>query len=301
MPARVILSFDVEEHDRIEAASGWTCPPERKTEYSERMERTTRRILDLLAEFSTPATFFVVGQIAKSHPKLVRDMVEAGHEVASHSWDHRRVHRFTPETFREDLLTSLDALTQASGQPVRGFRAPTFSIVPETGWAIDVLAEAGLLYDSSIFPVRHDRYGIPQAPRTPFLAQGASREILEIPPATWRVCGQNLPVAGGGYFRLFPPMLMRCGVAQLGRTTPGVSMLYFHPWEFDADQPRLPLGRFAAWRTYVGIGRTMARLRAILARYHGQFCRAVDLVQELDATRSTLPKFRISTDQFASP
>ena len=227
------------------------------------MEATTRKILEILASFQVRATFFIVGEIAETHPKLVRDIAEAGHEIGSHSHDHRRVHRFTPAAFAGDLRTSKDRLEQAGGRAVSGFRAPTFSVTRETAWAIDVLSEAGFTYDSSIFPVRHDRYGIPDAPRTPFVAVGREREILELPPATWRMLGQNLPVAGGGYFRLFPPFVMRAGLSQLARTTsPAVGMLYFHPWEFDPGQPKLPLKRLSKWRTYVGVGKSFGLLAA---------------------------------------
>ncbi|MGL6094704.1 MAG: XrtA system polysaccharide deacetylase [Fimbriiglobus sp.] len=294
MAADVVLSFDVEEHDRIEAAAGLDCGPALKREYADRMDRTTRMLLDLLAEFDAKATFFVVGQIAASHPELVRAIAAAGHEVGSHGWDHRRVHRFTPQTFAEDLRVSRDALAQATGEAVVGYRAPTFSVARETAWAVDVLAESGLAYDSSIFPVRHDRYGIPDAPRTPFLAAGDRAAILELPPATYRKFGQNLPVAGGGYFRLFPPAVMRAGVAQLAREPHGVGMLYFHPWEFDPGQPRLPLGRVARWRTYVGVGRTTKRLRDLLARYRPRLRRAADVAAEFNAVRDHLPRFRLT-------
>jgi polysaccharide deacetylase family protein (PEP-CTERM system associated) len=291
--AAVVLSFDVEEHDRIEAAAGLTTPPQLRREYADRMERATRRLLEQLAGAGAAATFFFVGEIARTHPGLVRDVAGAGHEVASHGWDHRRVHRFTPETFREDVLRSKDALEQAAGRPVVGYRAPTFSVVRETGWAIDVLAAAGLAYDSSVFPVRHDRYGVPRAPRTPFVAEGEGGEILELPPATYRLGGQNLPVAGGGYFRLFPLWVMEAGLRQLGRSEPGVGMLYFHPWEFDPDQPRLPLGRVARFRTYVGMGKSSARLGRLLARHRGRFRRAADVAAELAAVRDRLPRYRI--------
>src|SRR5436190_7074643 len=175
-----VVSFDVEEHHRIEAAAGLACPADRQAEYGQRMEHSTRRLLDYLCAAGVKGTFYVVGEIARSHPGLVRDIHAAGHEVGSHSWDHRRVHHFTPETFRDDLLRSKEALEDVTGEAVVGFRAPTFSVVRQTGWAVDVLAECGFEYDSSIFPVRHDRYGIPDAPRGPFLAQGQSREILEI-------------------------------------------------------------------------------------------------------------------------
>src|SRR5262249_39761017 len=149
----------------------------------------------LLARKNVKATFFVVGETARSHPALIRAMVEGGHEVASHSFEHRRAHRQTPVTFRDDARISKDVLEQASGTEVVGFRAPTFSVMPETAWAFDILADLGFRYDSSIFPVRHDRYGVPDAPRTPFLVRGYRRELLEMPATTLRLFGQNLPVA----------------------------------------------------------------------------------------------------------
>lgn len=289
-PASYIASFDVEEHHRIEAAVGITVGPEGKDEYARRMEAATRRLLDQLSAAGAKATFYVVGEIATTHPALVRAIRDAGHEVGSHSWDHRRVHRFTPESFREDLQKSKDALEQATGEQVYGFRAPTFSVVRETGWAVDVLAECGFEYDSSVFPVRHDRYGVPDAPRGPFLAVGKAREILELPPLTYRIAGQNLPVAGGGYFRLFPLAVMRAGLRQTARAQPpAVGMLYFHPWEFDPGQPRLPLGKLARWRTYVGVGKTTNRLASLLSAY--PFRRAIDVVRDIRDSGAELPRF----------
>jgi polysaccharide deacetylase family protein (PEP-CTERM system associated) len=292
----IVLSFDVEQHDRIEAAAGLPCPAGRRREYADRMERATRRLLDMLAAAGAPATFFVLGDIARSHPRLVRDMADAGHEVASHGWDHRRVHRLTPAAFLEDVRTSRDELEQVCGRPVQGYRAPTFSVVRQTWWAIDVLAEAGYRYDSSVFPVRHDRYGLAEAPRTPFVAEGRFGHVLELPPATFRLLGQNLPVAGGGYFRLFPPAVMEAGLRQLGKSDSAVGVLYFHPWEFDPDQPRLPLGRLARWRTYVGIGRSAARLGRLLTRHAGRFRRAIDVATELEPRKDSLPRFRVPTE-----
>ena len=278
----IILSFDIEEHDRIEAARGLTINCQQKMRYRQRMDYATRWLLDQLAARTVPATFFVVGQIAESNPGLVRAIAGAGHEVASHSWDHRRVHHFNPETFREDVRRSKDALEQATGSPVVGFRAPTFSIVRQTLWAIDVLAELGMRYDSSIYPVRHDRYGIPDAPRWPFQAKGEKHTLLELPPATWRVLGANLPVGGGGYFRLFPLAVMRRGLVQtLRQGQPPVAMLYFHPWEFDPDQERLPLPRLSRFRTYVGLSRSRRRLATLLDQH--VFTRAVDVAETLSA------------------
>lgn len=292
MTAANVASFDIEEHHRIEAAVGLTVSAELKADYAARMEISTRRLLDQLAKADVFATFYIVGEIAKTHPKLVRDIHEAGHEVGSHSHDHRRVHRFTPAEFRDDLLASKHALEDATGAPVYGFRAPTFSVMKETAWAIDVLAECGFEYDSSIFPVRHDRYGVPDAPRGPFIVQGKERELLELPPLTYRVAGLNLPVAGGGYFRLFPLSFMTAGLRQAARgTSPQVGMLYFHPWEFDPTQPRLPLKRLARWRTYVGVARTTARLGRLLAVF--PFRRAIDVVREIKAGGAELPRYRL--------
>ena len=178
--------------------------PRYEDDYRRRMARATGWILEQLAARDIRATFFIVGQIAEDDPGLVRRIAAAGHEVASHGWDHRRILAMDPQGFREDLRRSKEALEQAGGTAVVGYRAPTFSLVRRTAWALDVLADLGFQYDSSIYPVRHDRYGIPEAPRGPFMAQGDQREILEIPPATVKVAGVNVPVGGGGYFRLLP-------------------------------------------------------------------------------------------------
>lgn len=280
----VVLSFDVEEHFRIEAAAGLSIGPELKERHRHRMENATLWLLDRLEERQTGATFFVVGQIARNCPGLVRAIHARGHEVASHSWDHRRLHHHTPESFREDVRRGKDALEQVTGEAVVGYRAPTFSIVRATGWAVDVLAELGMEYDSSIYPVRHDRYGVPEAPRQPFLAVGSHRSLLELPPAILRCGSLHLPVGGGGYFRLFPLSLLEAGLAQVALSCrPAVAMLYFHPWEFDPDQPRLPLPFFNRMRTYVGIGRTRDRLLRLLDRH--RFARAVDVARRLDPAR----------------
>lgn len=289
----VILSFDVEEHHRIEAAARLTVADDAKVRYAERMDLCTRWLLDELARHNTKATFFVVGQIAKSHPALIQAMAEAGHEVASHGWDHRRVHHFDRDSFRDDVRRSKDALEQAAGMAVVGYRAPTFSVMPETAWAIDVLADAGMRYDSSIFPVRHDRYGVPAAPREPFLVRGNEHELIELPIATWRVLGMNLPAGGGGYFRLFPLGVMQRAIRQLGQgRVPRVASLYFHPWEFDPDQERLPLGRLSKWRTYVGIKRSRAKLTRLLSGH--RFHRACDVAAELVGVAAELRHFALA-------
>ncbi len=291
----IVLSFDVEEHDRIEAAVGLPVSNERRREYADRMATATERLLDQLAAAgNVPATFYVVGQIAETHPRLVRAIAAAGHEVGSHSHAHTSVRRHTAAGFREDLKRSVDTLQQVIGRPVCGFRAPTFSVTRATPWAADVLIESGLRYDSSVFPIRHDRYGVSDAPRHPFWLEGDAGRILELPLLTFQMLGKNVPVAGGGYFRLFPPALVRAGIRQLPAATPAVGMLYFHPWEFDPDQPRLPLQRMARFRTYVGIGKTTARLDDLLTRYRSRFRRAIDVVEELEHQADRLPRFRLA-------
>ncbi len=291
----IILSFDVEEHHRIEAAAHLTCPTDQQSEYRRRMEVATRWLLDELAAKDIRATFFVVGEIARSHPELVRDMHRAGHEVASHSMEHRNVHRLDPESFRDDVRRSKDALEDVTGVAVVGYRAPTFSVTRATGWAVDVLAEIGFRYDSSIYPVRHDRYGVPSAPRAPFQVKGRAHTLLEIPPATWRLAGANVPVGGGGYFRLFPLWVMERAFTQARSLDPSVTMLYFHPWEFDADQPRLPLGRLSAWRTYVGTKGSRTKLSTLLTRHN--FARAIDVAKSLETTAESLPVFNLSSPE----
>jgi polysaccharide deacetylase family protein (PEP-CTERM system associated) len=283
---KVILSFDVEDHHRIEAAAGLSINPNLQAHYRQRVGPATRWILDQLGERNIPATFFILGEIAYRDARLVRTIHEAGHEIASHGWDHRRLNALDPPSFREDVRKSKDVLEQASGAPVIGYRAPTFSLVRETAWAIDVLLELGMRYDSSIYPVRHDRYGVPTAPRSPFMVRTASHGILELPPLTLRVLGWNLPVGGGGYFRLFPQFLMRRGLAQAAcQCNPPVAMLYFHPWEFEPDQPRLPLKWLGRFRTYSGIRRSRGRLRSIIES--ARFTRARDVARQL-TTRAAL-------------
>ncbi len=290
--SQIILSFDVEEHFRIEAAAGLELTPALKAHCRERLELATRWVLDQLDQANVKATFFIVGQIAEHNPALVRAIHRARHEVASHGWDHRRVLNLTPASFRQDIRQSKDALEQVTGQAVLGYRAPTFSVVRQTAWALDVLAELGMAYDSSIYPVRHDRYGVPGAPRAPFLAKGRHHSLLELPPATLRLLKMNLPMGGGGYFRLFPLCFTEWAIRQTKRhCSPPVAMLYFHPWEFDPDQLRLPLGRLSRFRTYVGIKRSRSRLAALLSRH--RFARAIDVAKRLDSRRDLLAGFAV--------
>lgn len=282
---RIVLSIDVEEHFRIEAAAGLRLAPALEAEYAARVEVTVAWLLGELQETGAQATFFVLGELARQRPALVRAIHGAGHEVASHGWNHRRLHHLCPDSFREDVRRSTDALEQATGAAVVGYRAPTFSIVRQTAWAIDVLSELGMLYDSSIQPIWHDRYGVPDAPRWPFRLRGERHTLLEFPLATWRIAGGvNLPVGGGGYFRLLPLWALERALRQVRRDgRPAAATLYFHPWEFDPGQPRLPLRRANYFRTYVGMATARARFRRLLLRH--RFTRAIDLARQLQSER----------------
>jgi len=287
---KLVLSFDVEDHHRIEAAAGLHIHPTLQAHHRERVEPSTRWLLDRLNERGIRSTFFILGEIAHRNPRLIRAIHNAGHEIASHGWDHQRLHTLTPASFQEDVRKSKHALEQASGTRVVGYRAPTFSLVRQTAWAIDVLVECGIKYDSSIYPVRHDRYGVPEAPRGPFWAKGEGHSILELPPLTLRMFGANLPTGGGGYSRLFPTRVINWALRQveLG-SSPRIAMLYFHPWEFDPQQPRLPLSGFRRFRTYAGISRTRGRLPLLLER--SGFIRASDAAALSAASIDPLPCF----------
>ena len=271
-----LLSFDVEEYFQVEGAHEAGVRPADWETFDRRAAPCVDRILALLQEHRASATFFVLGWVAQREAALVRRIAEAGCELASHGMTHAMLDRLTPEQFRGELDDSRKLLEDLGGRPVRGYRAPTFSITHRTAWAVDVLAEAGYTYDSSVFPVRHDRYGVPEAPATVHQAQGpGGGRVLEIPPTTLRFLGGNLPVGGGGYLRLFPiRVLGHCLKSLERRRRPG--MIYLHPWELDPGQPVLDMGRLGTWRHRVGLGRTEAKLRWLLGRFRfdsvaGQF------------------------------
>jgi polysaccharide deacetylase family protein (PEP-CTERM system associated) len=261
-----LLSFDVEEYFQAEAASA-CVKREQWDSLPGRLGSPVGRILEMLAARGASATFFVLGWVAKRDPGLVRRICDAGHEIASHGMQHWMINRLSPEEFRADVRDSRSLLEDLAGRPVAGYRAPTFSVTHRTAWAIDVLADAGFLYDSSVFPVRHDRYGVPDAPRSIHRALGpAGGSLVEIPPLTARLAGMNWPVGGGGYLRLLP-------IGVLGRSLKAAErrgergMIYLHPWELDPGQPVLEMGRLACWRHRVGLARTEAKLDWLLARF----------------------------------
>jgi polysaccharide deacetylase family protein (PEP-CTERM system associated) len=223
----------------------------------------TRRLLDLFARRSARATFFFLGWIAERLPDLVRDVHAAGHEIGSHGYDHRLLPDLGREGFAADLARTGDVLAGITGQRPRVFRACTWSITARTPWAVDELIRAGISVDSSIQPVRHPDYGVARAPTLPYRLLGTAGEVLELPPLTWDVLGQHVPVGGGGYLRLFPLALLRRGLAQKERAgAPGC--IYLHPWEVDPDQPRQRLGGLRAFRHYVNLRGTLGKLDRLL-------------------------------------
>jgi polysaccharide deacetylase family protein (PEP-CTERM system associated) len=258
------LTFDVEEYFHAEAFARVLRPEEWPTLES-RVTRSTERLLDILDRDRVRATFFVLGWVAERHPALVREIASLGHEVACHGYGHRMIQHLTRPEFERDVTKAKRAIEDAVGKPVFGYRAPTFSIMRETLWSLDVLAEVGFRYDSSIFPVVHDRYGIPDAPRFPHRLKGpGGGEIAEFPLSTVQILGRRLPVAGGGYFRLFPYAVTRRAIARINTREGQPAMVYLHPWEIDPEQPRLPVGPLTRFRHLVNVGKTEARLTRLL-------------------------------------
>lgn len=256
-----VLTVDVEEYYHgMEFAQALG---ERRRELPSRVVLQTRRLLDLLDEHGARGTFFTLGQVAEGHPRLVREIVTRGHELASHGWDHSLAWEQGPARFRIDVRRAKRALEQASGHAVTGYRAPNYSIRPDTPWAFDVLAEEGYTYDSSVNPIAHDRYGFPDAPRFPYaLADGLS----EVPVGTARFSGVNLP-AGGGFFRLFPVALLRAAIARVNRVDQAPFVFFMHPWELDPDQPRPAMSALHRFRHYVGLDGAARKLAALLTAF----------------------------------
>ena len=286
VPPAHVFSVDVEDYFQVEAFSD-IVPRERWSSYPLRVEDNTSRILDLLDEHRVQGTFFVLGWIAERLPHLVRAIAARGHEIGCHSYWHRLIYSLTPREFAEDTERAKHVIEQAAGQPVRGYRAPSYSITRRSLWALDVLAQAGFTYDSSIFPIRHDTYGIPDAPRAPFRVATPSGALVEYPITTFRFrVGPNLPVGGGGYLRVLPFWYTRIGVARAAAEHLPL-LAYIHPWEIDPGQPRFHGRARSRLRHYTNLSRTQNRLAALfrLGRFtsfadSGLACgRTNDLVQ----------------------
>lgn len=281
------LSVDVEDWFHAEAQSE-AVPRDAWNAQRVRLLPNVLSILELFAEFRVRATFFVLGWVADRLPDLVRLIAESGHELACHSYAHRLVYRMPPQEFAADTRRAKERLEKASGVEVRGYRAPSFSIVPDSAWALSELARAGFQYDSSVFPVRHDTYGWPSAPRRPFRVRTPAGMLLEFPLTTARLWGQTIPAAGGGYLRLFP-LAFTQRVLRAHTAAGEEAIVYFHPWEIDVGQPRSTVRGLARFRHYTNLERMLPKLRALLSEFSfGPIC-------ESTAWERPLPTFTLDT------
>ncbi len=271
------LTIDVEDYFQVSAfapyieRSAWETTPCR-------IERNINRVLELLNQGGAKATFFTLGWLAQRYPGLVRDISAQGHEVASHGQAHLRASEQSPAEFDNDICAAKHLLEDTVGTAVRGYRAPSFSIGHTNLWAFDRIAAAGYRYSSSVYPVRHDHYGMPDAPRFPYRVGGG---LLEIPISTARIFGRNLPAGGGGYFRLAPYALSRWAINRVNRVDRRPAIFYFHPWEIDPQQPRVKgIGLKTRFRHYINLDWTEIRLRRLLGDFRWD---RMDRVFDLDA------------------
>jgi polysaccharide deacetylase family protein (PEP-CTERM system associated) len=260
-----VMSIDVEDHFQTEMMSR-VVPRSAWKEMPCRVEQNTRRLFELFEKHKTRATFFFLGWVAEQYPALVREAAKLGHEVACHSYWHRRVYTISPDEFREDTKRAKEQIEDAGGTQVFGYRAPSFSMIPGTEWATEILGELGFLYDSSVHPIAHDIYGNENASREPYRI--GTTGLLEIPISTLKFGSKNFPFSGGGYFRLFPYSVTRWGIARLNRHEQKPAVFYLHPWEIDENPPKLTDDFRTNMRQYVRIGNTARDLDHLLRDFH---------------------------------
>lgn len=282
--ASAAMSVDVEEYFHASALAD-AFPRSTWKNLESRVDYTTREILDLFARNHVKATFFTLGSVARAQPLLIKDIAAAGHELASHGNEHHRVSDQTPQEFRADVLAAKHAIEDASGSEVRGYRAASFSIDRRTWWAYQVLAESGYRYSSSVYPIRHDHYGLVGGPTQPFAP--ISGDFTEIPITTARIAGRLLPAGGGGYFRLMPQWAFRYLQNRATSTPPHLSNFYFHPWEMDPDQPRANTNARSKFRHYVNLGLMKSKIETLAKnRSWSSLC---DVYEDYLVSRVDLP------------
>jgi polysaccharide deacetylase family protein (PEP-CTERM system associated) len=261
------LTVDVEDYFHV-AALASSIPRDSWTSRESRVVGNTHRLLSLFEQFNVRGTFFVLGWVAERYPDLIKAIAADGHEIACHGFSHRLVYEQSPEEFYEETLRSKRLLEDITGSRVLGYRAASYSVVRESLWALDILVELGFTYDSSIFPVHHDRYGIPDAERAPHrLSTPHGKVIVEWPLATATILGLRLPVAGGGYFRLLPYWLSHWGLASINRRELRPFIFYLHPWEIDPAQPRVAANWLSRFRHYTNLEKCEERLRRLLGEF----------------------------------
>jgi len=273
------LTVDVEDYFHV-AALASSISRDSWPSRESRVVGNTHRLLSLFEQFEVKGTFFVLGWVAERHPQLVKDIAARGHEIACHGFSHRLVYEQSPGEFYEETLRSKKLLEDITGTGIAGYRAASYSVVRESLWALDILVELGFIYDSSIFPVHHDRYGIPDAERAPHrLSTPKGKSIVEWPLATASIFGLRLPVAGGGYFRLLPYWLSHWGLKSINRREQRPFIFYLHPWEIDPAQPRVSASWLSQFRHYTNLEKCEVRLRRLLGEF--RFGTARDGLKEL--------------------
>ena len=293
-----VLSVDVEDYFQVEAFAGQISAESWGT-FEPRAERNVSRILEMFDNHRTKATFFVLGWVAERLPATVRAIAAAGHEIGCHGFAHKRIRGQTPQQFRNDIRAARQRLMNETQKPVICYRAPSFSIVKETLWALDVLAEEGFSIDSSIFPVRHDLYGIPGGERRPhWKTTGQGNSIFEFPPSTIRYANNNWGAAGGAYLRFAPYRLTRWAIRQINEGERQPAMVYFHPWELDPDQPRIAAPLRSRLRHYTNLSRMRMKIECLLRDFRfgtlSHVCNALEIYQAgglKSAAAGTLPEF----------
>ena len=274
------LTVDVEDYFHVSAFSKSINPAD-WDQYECRVEQNTNKLLKLFAEHGTKATFFVLGWVAERYPKLIRDIATEGHEIACHGFSHQLVYNQSQETFREETSRSKGLLENQAQKPVNGYRAASYSITKDSLWALDTLLDLGFVYDSSIFPIHHDRYGIPGAPREPYMVQApGGGSLVEFPLSTRKVMGYRLPISGGGYFRLFPYWFTRSSLQAVNKKESLPFIFYLHPWEVDPEQPRVPTTFFSRFRHYNNLHKCENRLRSLLGDF--QFTTAEKVLNNMN-------------------
>lgn len=278
-----ILTVDVEDYFHVSAFAG-VIDREAWGALNCRVEHNTQRLLDLFDEKKVQGTFFVLGWVAERYPALVREIAKRGHEVASHGWSHQLVYEQTPEVFREETHRSKRLLEDLVQEPMRGYRAASYSITKKSLWALDILCELGFEYDSSIYPVYHDRYGIPDATREPHVLTAPSgASIIELPLSYISIAGARIPISGGGYFRLFPYWFTQRCMRSVNRKHDLPIIFYLHPWEIDTEQPRIHASLLSRFRHYNNLNKCFSRLNTLLENF--EFATATEYVSEMQMRR----------------
>ena len=270
-----VMSVDVEDYYQVSAFAKSVATDE-WDQHESRVVSNTQRLLDLFAVKNVKATFFVLGWVAEREPKLVKEIHRQGHEIASHGYSHQLIYNQTPAVFKEETLKSKQLLEDLTGEEVLGYRAASYSITKRNLWALDILAEAGFSYDSSIFPIHHDRYGIADAKTVPHkLATPNGAELIEFPLTTRRMGKLNIPVAGGGYFRLYPYFLTRHFLKAVNKKQAEQFVFYLHPWEVDPQQPRIEASWFSKFRHYNNLEKCETRLGHLMDDFNFTTMKAV--------------------------